>query len=99
MDDFEIELLDADEGENSAAQLPTNFITVGEVSPDDVKVYIKQDVYKALEKYARADVEHERGTIILGRVLRGAGRDKCHDLELYRGKIHRCLCVYAHLHP
>ena len=79
MDDFEIELLDADEGENSAAQLPTNFITVGEVSPDDVKVYIKQDNPR--------------------RVLRGAGRDKCHDLELYRGKIHRCLCVYAHLHP
>lgn len=73
MDDFEIELLDADEGENSAAQLPTNFITVGEVSPDDVKVYIKQDVYKALEKYARADVEHERGTIILGEYCEALG--------------------------
>lgn len=66
MDDFEIELQDAGSSESTATQLPTNFITVGEVSPGDVKVYIKQDVYKALEKYAIADVEHERGTIILG---------------------------------
>lgn len=66
MDDFEIELLDTDDEKSPEAKLPMNFITVGEVSPDDVKVYIKQDVYKALEKYARVDVEHERGTIILG---------------------------------
>ncbi len=64
--DFDIELQDSTTEEPSQAQLPMNFITFGEIEHDDVKVYIKQDVYKALEKYALADTEHERGTIILG---------------------------------
>lgn len=63
---FDIELQDSKTEESSQAQLPMNFITFGEIEHDDVKVYIKQDVYKALEKYALADTEHERGTIILG---------------------------------
>jgi proteasome lid subunit RPN8/RPN11/cell division protein FtsB len=65
-DTFDIEISEQNRETAGAVQLPLNFLTVGEIENDDVKVYIKQDVYKALEKYALADVEHERGTIILG---------------------------------
>lgn len=64
--DFEIELQDSPTGEEQHVQLPLNFLAFGEIERDDVKVYIKQEVYQALEKYALADVEHERGTILLG---------------------------------
>ena len=66
MDDFEIELISGDKEEKNFVQLPLNFLTIGEIENDDVKVYIKQDVYKELEKYASSDTNHELGTIILG---------------------------------
>ena len=65
-DDFDIDLEEENAEQSGVAQLPANFLTFGEIENDDVKVYIKQDVYKALEKYALEDTEHERGTIILG---------------------------------
>ncbi len=65
-DTFDIEISEQEQEATGAIQLPLNFLTIGEIENDDVKVYIKQDVYKALEKYALADVEHERGTIIFG---------------------------------
>lgn len=66
MDEFEIDVQGKENNEVHNAQLPLNFLTFGEIEHDDVKVYIKQDVYKALEKYALADTAHERGTILLG---------------------------------
>ena len=67
MDDtFEIELSEQIEEMPGSVQLPLNFQMVGDIENDDVRVYIRQDVYRALEKYALADVERERGTIILG---------------------------------
>ncbi|MCF0132968.1 MAG: LysM peptidoglycan-binding domain-containing protein [Blautia sp.] len=65
-DNFDIEINEAAPEQSNAVQLPMNFISFGEIENDDVKIYIKQDVYKALEKYALADTAHERGTIILG---------------------------------
>lgn len=73
-DDFEIDLLNDKIDEPSDVQLPTNFLSFGEIEPDDVKVYIKQDVYKALEKYALEDTDHERGTIILGDYYESMGK-------------------------
>ncbi len=64
--DFVIDIQESTDANSSNVQLPLNFLSFGEIENDDVKVYIKQDVYKALEKYALQDVEHERGTIILG---------------------------------
>lgn len=55
-------------------QLPLNFLTIGEVERDDVRVYIKQDVYKALEKLAASDTEHELGSILLGEYCEEQGR-------------------------
>ena len=72
-EDFDIELQDSHIEDEKYVHLPLNFITFGEIEHDDVKVYIKQDVYRALERYALADVEHERGTILLG--------DYCEELD------------------
>ncbi len=72
--DFDIEIEERHEEAEGAVQLPLNFITFGEIENDDVKVYIKQEVYKALEKYALADTEHERGTILLGDFYEDLGK-------------------------
>ncbi len=64
--DFEIDILEEEAAEENPTQLPVNFIKVGEIENDDVKVYIKQNVYSALEKYSRVDTQHERGTILIG---------------------------------
>ena len=51
--EFDIEITTEEKNNESGnVQLPLNFLSFGEIEPDDVKVYIKQDVYKALEKYA-----------------------------------------------
>lgn len=80
--DFDIEIQDSHDENEVHVQLPMNFLAFGEIEPDDVKVYIKQDVYRALEKYALVDVEHERGTILLG--------DYCEEL----GKVYVIISNY-----
>lgn len=72
--DFEIELLDEPAEEDASVQLPLNFLTFGEIEPDDVKVYIKQDVYKALEKLAASDTSKELGSIIIGEYCQELGK-------------------------
>ena len=56
--------------------MPLNFIAVGEIENDDVKVYIKQDIYRKIEKYSHSDTSMELGSILLG--------EYCEEL----GKIH-----------
>ncbi len=51
-----------------------NFLTFGEIENDDVKVYIKQDVYKALEKLAVSDTSKELGSIIIGDYCQELGK-------------------------
>jgi len=63
---FEIELQEEKDVKTTDVQLPVNFLTFGEIENDDVKVYIKQDVYKALEKLSSSDTTKELGSIILG---------------------------------
>lgn len=72
--DFEIEIQDGDVDETPGVQLPTNFLTFGEIENDDVKVYIKQDVYKALEKLAVSDTDKELGSILLGEYSQEYGK-------------------------
>lgn len=72
--DFEIELQDGQKELDSSIQLPLNFLTFGEIENDDVKVYIKQDVYKALEKYATSDTSKELGTILIGNYCENMGK-------------------------
>ncbi|OQB15783.1 MAG: Mov34/MPN/PAD-1 family protein [Firmicutes bacterium ADurb.Bin193] len=39
---------------------------VGAVNIDDVKIYIKQDVYLKIEKFSKEDTSRERGGILIG---------------------------------
>ena len=81
--EFDIEIgTEENNSEVGNVQLPLNFLSFGEIEPDDVKVYIKQDVYNALEKYASSDTSKELGTILIG--------DYCEQL----GKTHVVISDY-----
>lgn len=71
--DFEIEILDEEVESAPQGQLPSNYLTFGEIRPDDVQVYIRQDVYKALEEFAVSDTRKELGSILLGAYIRKDG--------------------------
>lgn len=73
-EDFEIELFDDSDEQPDTFQLPMNYITVGQVENDDLKVYIHQDVFKKLESYASSDIEHELGSILLGKYTQSMGK-------------------------
>jgi len=64
--DFDIEIINEEANEAGSVQLPLNFLSFGEIEVDDIKVYIKQSVYKELEKYASSDTSKELGTILIG---------------------------------
>lgn len=72
--DIGIELQESAEPAAGGVQLPLNFISVGEIAPDDVKVYIKQDVYKQLEKLAASDTKKELGSILFGGYCEAHGK-------------------------
>ena len=80
--DFEIEIQEECSDKQDNIQLPMNFLTFGEVENDDVKVYIKQNVYKALEKLSLSDTSKELGSILIG--------DYCQEL----GKTHVVISEY-----
>lgn len=68
MDDTNIEILEPENvvTDNSVIALPMNFISVGTVEHDSVQVYIKQDVYKRIEKFAKEEMSKEVGSILTG---------------------------------
>lgn len=72
--DFEVEIQNENVEDASILQIPTNFLTLGEIESDDVEVYIKQDVYTALEKLAASDTSKELGSIILGEYCQEHGK-------------------------
>lgn len=72
--DFEIEVEENQQQEEATVQLPLNFLSFGEIETDDVKVYIKQDTYKALEKLASSDTSKELGSILIGMPVQEMGK-------------------------
>ncbi|AGF56589.1 proteasome lid subunit RPN8/RPN11/LysM repeat protein [Clostridium saccharoperbutylacetonicum] len=64
----EIEIVEDEKinASNETIKLPDNFITIGETDVNDVKIYIKQDVYNEIEKFSKADTTRERGGILIG---------------------------------
>ena len=56
------------------AQLPINFLSVGTIEKDDVKIYIHQSVVSALEEFARSDTKNELGSILLGTYSNALGQ-------------------------
>ncbi len=82
MEDFDIEIISEKRIDKTPIQLPLNFLVIGDVQNDDVKVYIKQSVFKELENYASSDTAHELGTILVG------------DYSEELGKIHVIISDY-----
>lgn len=72
--DFDIEIQEEEEEKTQEVQLPLNFLTLGEVAHDDVKVYIRQRVFKALEKFAESDTTKELGSILIGDYVEEQGK-------------------------
>ena len=68
MDDTNIEILENESvvTESLVVALPMNFVSVGTVEHDSVQVYIKQDVYKRIEKFAKEEMSKEVGSILIG---------------------------------
>jgi proteasome lid subunit RPN8/RPN11/LysM repeat protein len=64
--EFTIETADSTTRTGNDVQLPLNFVTHGELETDDVKVYIHQNTYNAIERFSRSDLEHELGSILFG---------------------------------
>jgi proteasome lid subunit RPN8/RPN11/LysM repeat protein len=64
----EIEIVEDEKinASNETIKLPDNFITIGETDVNDVKIYIKQDVYNEIENFSKTDTTHERGGILIG---------------------------------
>lgn len=56
------------------AQLPINYLSVGTIEKDDVKIYIHQSVVSALEEFARSDTKNELGSILLGEYSNALGQ-------------------------
>jgi proteasome lid subunit RPN8/RPN11/LysM repeat protein len=71
--DVEVDIMDSGKKPSDNVQLPVNFITVGQVDHDDLKVYIKQDIYKHIESFSASDKTRELGGILIGNVAQVLG--------------------------
>lgn len=67
--EFDIEISDVKKVEDSNNQLPYNFIRIGEIQRNELQIYIKQDVYKQIEKHSKTDTSKELGGILIGKHL------------------------------
>lgn len=71
--DFETDIGTEAQNDKYMLQLPVNFIQLGEIERDDIKVYIKQDVYAAIEKLADSDTSKETGSFLVGDYMEDLG--------------------------
>lgn len=72
--DHGIEILETKKVQREPVQLPMNFITVNETAPDDIKIYVKQDVYREIEVFSAKDTSKEVGGILLGKYAEVHGK-------------------------
>ena len=61
--DFDI---DEDDEVIEALTPPNNIVKMGSAEEDDTLIYIKQDVYNALEKYSKDNIKKEVGSALVG---------------------------------
>lgn len=73
--EFDIEIINEGQNDEGNVQLPLNFLSFGEIEHDDVKIYIKQNVYKELEKFASSDTSKELGSILIGDYCEQMGKN------------------------
>lgn len=73
-ENFSIDLQEEHIKAHHDVQLPLNFVTIGKVENDDVKVYIKQDIYKRIERFASSNTSKELGSILFGEYSEELGK-------------------------
>ncbi len=68
MEDNSIEIIEQGNfiNDKEVVALPVNFVSVGTIEHDGVQIYIKQDVYKKIEKFAKEEMSKEVGSILIG---------------------------------
>lgn len=59
---------------NMSEAIEANSMLIGEIQSDDVKVYIKQDIYKLIEKFSSSNIEVELGGILIGDYVEEHGK-------------------------
>ncbi len=75
MGDENIEIYESTVAEHEKnIQLPLNLIKVGNVDNENIRVYIKQDIYKKIDKFAKGDTTKEVGSILLGDYIEEGGK-------------------------
>jgi len=73
--ELEIEVEEEKKVENTnSIRLPVNFINVGNIEPDDVKIYIHEDVLNKIEEYSSSNVKKELGSILVGDISKELGK-------------------------
>lgn len=60
---------------NITPDLPQNIVPVGERVFDDKNIYIHQNVYSRIHKFAANKTENEHGGILVGRILNEMGKE------------------------
>lgn len=80
--DFNVDIGESVAAKTDNVQLPLNFVTNGEVENDDIKVYIHQSTYRAIERFAKSDTTRELGSILLG------------DYSEYSNRVHVVISEY-----
>ncbi|MBQ4528349.1 MAG: LysM peptidoglycan-binding domain-containing protein [Clostridia bacterium] len=71
MEEHDIIILEEDETfeDTGDITLPDNVIIEGTIDPDGIKVYIRHDVYRQIEKYAKEEMSKEVGSILVGKYV------------------------------
>ncbi|MBR4882421.1 MAG: hypothetical protein IKU18_00945, partial [Bacteroidales bacterium] len=72
--EFEIEVQERTDSEQKEIPLPLNYLHFGQLDQEDVRVYIRQNVYKELEGFAASDVTTELGSFLIGDFCENLGK-------------------------
>jgi Predicted metal-dependent protease of the PAD1/JAB1 superfamily len=70
----EIEIMEEQDTHAMVTPLPQKFVAVGQIEADDVKVFIKRDVYDKIEKFSTSDTTRELGSILMGHFCEKEGQ-------------------------
>lgn len=73
-DSVEIELFEVTNTQNCLLQLPQNSLKKGNIGEEDVRIFMREDVYAQLEELAYSNTRKELGSILLGSPLQLDGK-------------------------
>lgn len=71
---IELDLLESTIMQDNLAQLPKTSLQKGNVEEDDIRVFMREDIYTQLEELASSNIRKETGSILLGTPLQHDGK-------------------------